>query len=411
MYLYPMAGIYLHIPYCKKACHYCDFHFSTSQRSRGELIRHMLQELELRKDYLGNEPVESIYLGGGTPSLLDEDELNSLLDQIHSLFTVVPAAEITLEANPDDLDPSKLEILQRSAVNRLSIGVQSFFEEDLTWMNRAHSAAEAKTSIQLAQSAGFNNISIDLIYGYPLLTDEKWATNVREAINLNIQHLSCYSMTVEPATALDLFIKKGKTAAMNEEQSAAQFGYLMKTLGEHGIAQYEISNFSRPGFHARHNSNYWNGKNYLGIGPSAHSFNQHSRESNIANNNLYISMLKSGGSARKMFEVLSPVNQLNELIMTSLRTTAGLDLNLVEKRFGTKVRDNLSSQAAVFEKKGWINLDAVNIGQDTEAGAGGYASADAIGEIRDAGLKARLALSPEGMKFCDLITAELFHGD
>lgn len=374
-----MAGIYLHIPYCKKACNYCDFHFSTSQGSRPELIGAMLSELEQRKDYLGNQTIETIYFGGGTPSMLSEYELSSLLDKIFSLFTIAANAEITLEANPDDLDPAKTLMLQRSAVNRLSIGIQSFYEEDLRWMNRAHTAVEAENSIRDVQSAGFENLSIDLIYGYPLLTDAKWAANISKAASLGIQHLSCYSMTVEPATALDLFVKKGKTPAMDEEQSARQFEYLVHKVPEFGIFPYEISNFSIPGFHSRHNSNYWNGIDYLGIGPSAHSFNQVSRESNIASNRLYIKMMNEGKGARTMNELLSKADQLNELIMTSIRTRAGLDLNVVETRFGRQSRTDLEAQLPEFIARGW-------------AGVSG----------------SRLSLSTEGLKFCNLISAELF---
>lgn len=374
-----MAGIYIHIPYCKKACHYCDFHFSVNLSSRTKLIPAIVKELESRKEYIGSEAVETIYFGGGTPSILDKGELNSILEQIHKYYNVASSPEITLEANPDDLDDDKIKMLQQSPVNRLSIGIQSFYQEDLVYMNRAHTAEESLTCIDKLQQSGFDNISIDLIYGYPLLSDEKWRHNIDRAIGLDIQHLSCYSMTVEPATALDSFIKKGKTAPMNEDQSAAQFEYLMKTLAASGINQYEVSNFCKPGLYSRHNSNYWNGRNYLGVGPSAHSFNQISREGNVSNNGQYINLINAQQQAQKMHELLSPSNRLNELIMTSLRTVKGLDLNQVEKDHDFNIRHDLAEQAHEFRLKGWIGAD-----QDT------------------------LALTPEGMKFCDLITASLF---
>lgn len=374
-----MAGIYIHIPYCKKACHYCDFHFSVNLSNRKELIPALLKELEIRKDYLGNEIIETIYLGGGTPSILDENELSSILEQIQKHYRIVNDPEITLEANPDDLNEDKVKMLQRSMVNRLSIGIQSFFQEDLEYMNRAHTAEESLACIDAVQESGFDNISIDLIYGYPLLSNDKWKENIDRAIKLNIQHLSCYSMTVEPATALDAFIKKGKSAPMNDDQSAIQFDYLMSTLASNGINQYEVSNFCRPGYHARHNSNYWNGSKYLGIGPSAHSFNHLSRESNIGNNGHYIKQINSQQSAQKMHELLSPVNRMNELIMTSLRTVKGLDLDQVKILFGADMEHQLNAQANAYRLKGWMKSDP-----------------------------SKLALTSEGMKFCDLITASLF---
>ena len=374
-----MAGIYIHIPYCKKACHYCDFHFSVNLSSRAGLIPAMLKELEVRRQYLENEPIETIYLGGGTPSILTEAELGSILEQVHKQYRVTSNPEITLEANPDDLNEDKIQMLQKSTINRLSIGIQSFHQEDLDYMNRAHTAIESLNCIDNAQKAGFNNISIDLIYGYPLLTTEKWKENIELAVKLNIQHLSCYSMTVEPATALESFIKKGKTAPMDEDQSATQFEYLMNSLSASGINQYEVSSFCRPGFQARHNSNYWNGSKYLGIGPSAHSFNQLSRESNISNNGQYITLINGQHSAQKMHEFLTPVNRLNELIMTSLRTLKGLDLDQVEILFGTELNQELIEQAREYRLKGWMTSDLT-----------------------------KLALTLEGMKFCDLITASLF---
>ncbi|RYE16568.1 MAG: radical SAM family heme chaperone HemW, partial [Sphingobacteriaceae bacterium] len=257
-----MAGIYLHIPFCKRACHYCDFHFSTSFQYKTEILQALKQEIILQKQYLQNEEIETIYFGGGTPSVLETAEINALLDTVFSNFKVNAEAEITLEANPDDLSPQKIKSLKQTPVNRFSIGVQSFFEEDLIWMNRAHNAVEAFTSIKTAQDYGFENITIDLIYGYPLLSNDKWQYNLEQFFRLKIPHLSAYSMTVEPQTALASFISKKKQPAMNEEQSAAQFEFLMDQIEQHGFEHYEISNFCMPGQFSRHNSNYWAGIKY-----------------------------------------------------------------------------------------------------------------------------------------------------
>jgi oxygen-independent coproporphyrinogen-3 oxidase len=350
-----MAGIYLHIPFCKKACHYCDFHFSTSPQYKDQMLTALSQEMTLRKNYLAGEQIETIYLGGGTPSLLSADEIQVLIGGITDLFEVSPAAEITLEANPDDLNPQKVRELRQTLVNRLSIGVQSFFEEDLKWMNRAHSAGEAQSSIKRVQDAGFENITADLIYGYPLLSKPKWEQNIQQLIELNIPHISSYSMTVEPATALSAFIKKGEQKPMDEGQSAAQFLILMEQLIEAGFEHYEISNFSKPGLYSKHNSNYWEGTSYLGIGPSAHSFNGESRQWNISNNSKYIDQIGLKKIPAEI-EILSTENRINEYIMTSLRTSKGMSLKKITERFGSdysnEVRDGLES----FADKNWINL-------------------------------------------------------
>lgn len=279
-----MAGIYFHIPFCKQACHYCDFHFSTSLRYKDELLAAMLQELVLRKPYLEEQTIESIYFGGGTPSLLNETELSRLIDAIETNYSISRNVEITLEANPDDLYAAKVTDFRKTNINRFSIGIQSFFEEDLKWMNRAHNASEAESAIKRVQDAGFENITADLIYGFPLLSDEKWAANIEKMTSMDVPHISAYSMTVEPQTALGSFIKTGKQKPMNEGQSADQFVLLMEQLEGKNYEQYEISNFARGEAYSKHNSNYWRGVSYLGIGPSAHSFNQESRQWNISNN-------------------------------------------------------------------------------------------------------------------------------
>ncbi|WP_256011283.1 radical SAM family heme chaperone HemW [Desertivirga xinjiangensis] len=347
-----MAGIYLHIPFCKKACHYCDFHFTTSLKYKNELLHAMNTELHLRKDYL-KQDIETIYFGGGTPSVISTGELERLINTSTSLFTVNPKAEITMEANPDDLDRQKVQELRHTPVNRFSIGIQSFFEEDLLWMNRAHNAVEAESSVKRVQDAGFENITVDLIYGYPLLTNEKWISNIRKVIDLQIPHISAYSMTVEPQTALASFIKKGKQANMNDAQSAEQFLILMDMLEEAGYEHYEISNFAKPGSYSRHNSNYWKGVTYLGIGPSAHSFDGESRQWNVANNAKYIDALLKN-SLPSEWEVLSTENKLNEYIMTSLRTIWGMSLSHIEREFGSDHQKTVFESLQQFLDKNWV---------------------------------------------------------
>jgi len=348
-----MAGIYLHIPFCKKACHYCDFHFSTSPQYKDQMLKALRHEIILRKNYLAGEKIETIYFGGGTPSLLSADELQTLIGEITDLFEVSPSAEITLEANPDDLNPQKVKELRQTLINRFSIGVQSFFEEDLKWMNRAHSAREAQSSIKRVQDAGFENITVDLIYGYPLLSKPKWEHNIQQLIELHIPHISSYSMTVEPATALSSFIKKGEQKPMDEGQSAAQFLILMEQLTEAGFDHYEISNFAKPGLYSKHNSNYWEGVPYLGIGPSAHSYNGESRQWNISNNSKYIDQIELKKIPAEI-EVLSIENRINEYIMTSLRTSRGMDLQKITKRFGSDYSNEIKNGLEPFIDKNWI---------------------------------------------------------
>lgn len=357
-----MAGIYIHVPFCKQACHYCNFHFSTSLRSKNDFITALLKEIRLQQSYLQNEPVETIYFGGGTPSLLATEEIRAVSDALAAAFTIAPGVEITLEANPDDLSPEKLSQLRAAGINRLSIGVQSFFEEDLLWMNRAHNAEQSIRCIQEAHEAGFYNITIDLIYGTPGLTDEKWQHNVQQAITLDIPHLSCYALTVEPKTALDHFIKKNQRADVDTDQQARQFLLLMDWTERAGYEHYEISNFAKPGWRSRHNTAYWLGKKYLGLGPSAHSFNGESRQWNVANNALYIQALSKDELPSEK-EILKPSDKLNEYIMTSLRTMEGLSLAHVSTQFGQEaglriVRESdkyLQGDKMMLED-GWLRL-------------------------------------------------------
>lgn len=350
-----MAGIYLHIPFCKKACFYCDFHFSTSVKYRQEVIQAMHSELELQKGHLAGAPIETIYFGGGTPSILSSSEIQKFIDHISALHWVSASAEITLEANPDDLDEQQVRALRQTSINRFSIGVQSFYEEDLRWMNRAHTASEADGAVKRVQDAGFENITLDLIYGYPLLSDQKWASNIAKVIELGVPHLSAYAMTVEHRTALAHFIKKGKQPDMDDHQSSSQFLALIAALTETGFDHYEISNFAKPGFYSRHNTSYWKGVSYLGIGPSAHSFNGTERRWNIANNARYMESLSKGLIAAER-ETLTRKDRVNEYIMTSLRTMWGMDLLKIEKEFGHHYRLQVEHQLEEFAKKGWLDI-------------------------------------------------------
>lgn len=323
------AGIYIHIPFCKQACHYCNFHFSTSMKYKPEMLAAILQEIALQKDYLEGRPLASVYLGGGTPSLLSQNELQQLFSQVERYHEVLPDAEITLEANPDDLTADKLAAFRQTPINRLSIGIQSFSEEDLRFMNRAHHAQEAIQCVERAQNAGFHNLTVDLIYGSPTTSDEQWAANIQQVLDFDIPHISCYCLTVEPKTALDYMVRTGKAAEVDDDKAARQFDMLVQRLTEVGYDHYEISNFAKPGWYAQHNSSYWLGRHYLGIGPSAHSFNGHSRQWNVANNTKYRQAITDGQLAAEV-EQLSPAQRFNEYIMTSLRTIWGTNLQQLE---------------------------------------------------------------------------------
>jgi oxygen-independent coproporphyrinogen III oxidase len=342
-----MAGIYIHVPFCRQACHYCNFHFSTNLALQNDFIAALLKEIELRTDYLNGEPIETIYFGGGTPSLLPVSVIGEIVESINNWFTVSRDPEITLELNPDDMSVDRLTAWKLAGINRLSIGVQSFFAEDLLWMNRSHDADQAIRAIGNARSAGFDNYSLDLIYGLSALTNEKWGKNLHRAISLDPAHLSCYALTVEPKTALHKMIELKKTPDVEPEKQANQFLNAIRELESAGFEHYEISSFARPGKRSRHNSSYWQSKKYLGLGPSAHSFNGTSRQWNIANNALYI---KAIFNDRPFFEAetLSPKDVLNEYIMTSLRTMEGLDLEHVVIHFGKEKGSLLENNAAIY---------------------------------------------------------------
>ncbi|UIR58037.1 radical SAM family heme chaperone HemW [Sphingobacterium sp. SRCM116780] len=335
------------MPFCKQACHYCDFHFSTSLKYKDEMLSMFQKEIELRSNYLEDRNVKSIYFGGGTPSILAAEDISRLIDKVSKHFDIDPDVEITLEANPDDLHREKVEQLRQTEVNRFSIGIQSFFEEDLRWMNRAHNQQEAESCIMRVQDAGFENITCDLIYGYPLLTNAKWKSNMQKLVDFQIPHISSYSMTVEKKTALDHMIKTGKAPAIDSDQAADHMLMLIDYLKNEGFEQYEISNFAKNGMYAKHNTSYWKGKHYLGIGPSAHSFNGNSRSWNIANNAKYIHDI-SENTLPLETENLSTHDRLNEYTMTSLRTMWGINLVVVEDKFGTDVKNQLLKIAEEF---------------------------------------------------------------
>ncbi|MBK5192155.1 MAG: radical SAM family heme chaperone HemW [Flavobacteriaceae bacterium] len=354
-----MSGIYIHIPFCKQACHYCDFHFSTSVKKKGELVDMLCKELMLRKNELPEKLIETIYFGGGTPSLLNGEELQQIFDTIYSNFQVAENAEITLEANPDDLSIKKLEVLKVSGINRLSIGVQSFFEEDLKLMNRAHNTKEALESIQMAKEY-FDNISIDLIYGIPGMTDERWRENLRIALDLKLPHFSCYALTVEPNTALKKFIEKGIIKPVDDEAAKAHFEILVETLENAGFVHYEFSNFGKPGYFSRNNTAYWFGKPYLGIGPSAHSFDGFSRKWNVSNNSLYIKALQKDEIPMQE-EKLSEADKYNEYAMTRLRTMWGISPDEVEEKFGLEYKNYLMEQADPYLEKELMIMENGNL--------------------------------------------------
>jgi len=342
-----MAGIYIHIPFCKQACTYCNFHFSTNLDLQNDFTAALLKEITLRKAYIKGEIIETIYFGGGTPSMLSPQAIYEILGSVTNQFSIAQNPEITLETNPDDIDMHHLEEWKKAGINRLSIGVQSFFSEDLVWMNRAHTGEQAVQAVEDSRKAGFDNFSLDLIYGSPLLSDEKWDSNLQRAISLEPAHISCYALTVEPKTVLYNMIKTNKSVAVDPDKQAGQFLTGIQKLEAAGFEHYEISSFARPGKRSRHNSSYWQSRKYLGLGPSAHSFNGTSRQWNISNNALYIKSLMAGQPSFES-ENLLPRDLLNEYIMTSLRTTEGLDLQHVTEHFGQQKGRLLENNASVY---------------------------------------------------------------
>ncbi|AHM61642.1 hypothetical protein D770_16940 [Flammeovirgaceae bacterium 311] len=373
-----MAGIYLHIPFCRQACFYCDFHFSTNLKPKQALLQALHQEASMQQHYLSGELVETVYFGGGTPSLLEAEETGSLLQHLQQLFNIKEGAEITLEANPDDLTQEKLQALRQLGVNRLSIGIQTFSQPVLQGLNRAHTAAQAHACVPLARAAGFNNISIDLMYGLPGQTEEIWQQDLALALALRPEHISAYCLTIEPKTAFGKWTERGQLHPPGEEVGEQQYLMLTQALLQAGYEHYEVSNFSLPGYHSRHNTAYWLQKKYLGLGPGAHSYNLDSRQYNIRNNALYIKKLQVGELAQEG-EILKREDHINEYLMTGLRTSWGIDLQYLKDQW----QHDLQHQ---------------NQGYLQEMQARGQARVE----------NNRLFLTEEGRLLADEITARLF---
>ena len=348
-----MAGIYIHIPFCRQACTYCNFHFSTSLTNKDAVVAALAKEITLQKDL--KENIDTIYFGGGTPSLLSIDDLQLLFEALGKSFTISNAAEITLEANPDDISPEILKQWRLTGINRLSVGIQSFLEEELIWMNRAHNAAQSLQCIEMISDAGYTNFSVDLIYGSPLLSNDAFKKNAEIIFQKAIPHISCYALTVEPKTALHSLIDQKKSLPVSADKQAEQFLLLMKWMQQAGYEHYEISNFAKPGMRSQHNSSYWKGISYIGIGPSAHSFNGNTRRWNVANNSLYIQSINKN-IIPYTEEVLTNTQQLNECIMISLRTMEGLNLKSVKEKFGGEAADKIFSESKKFLTSGAMQL-------------------------------------------------------
>ncbi len=373
-----MAGLYIHIPFCRQKCHYCNFFSLATRKYRDEIHKALMDEIHLQRNYLNGEKLDTIYFGGGTPSLYAPKKLQLIIETAEKLFGLNPDPEITVEANPDDINEDWLQELKQTQVNRLSIGLQSLHDTDLKYLNRVHSGAEAKNAVELARSFGFENLSIDFIYGFPTLTDEKWLANLQWAVAQKVPHISAYALTVEPGTALDLFIRKGKYRPVNDETAERHFLMMTEFLGERGYEHYEISNLALPGKYARHNTAYWSGEKYLGIGPSAHSFDGISRQWNVASIKGYIEAIGKGKPDFQC-EVLTRAQRLNEYIMTSLRTMWGMDLVKMERDFGEKMAARINN-----------SLDA-------------YRNTDLLKCVGD-----KVFLTQKGKLFADRIAGDLF---
>lgn len=373
-----MAGIYIHIPFCKQSCSYCDFHFSTSLKHKSGLVQALVKEIESRKNQLTNQ-IDTIYLGGGTPSLLSNDDLLFIIKALYKNYNIANRIEFTLECNPDDLSKQKLKSLQGAGVNRLSIGVQSFNNDELQFFNRAHNSSEAETSIKLSQDVGFDNITIDLIYGSPILTDEMWLKNLQKVNDFNIPHLSAYSLTIEPKTALDYQVKTGRIPVLNDEKTIAQFKTLIQKTAAFGLTQYEVSNFGKEGFYSQHNSNYWKGATYLGFGPSAHSYIGDKRFWNVSNNLKYINALNCNGVYFEE-EIIDEKTAFNEYILTRLRTIWGVEVDYIKANFNAKINEHFEQ-----ELKRYLNSSYLQ-------------------QINN-----KVVLTNEGILITDKITSDLFY--
>jgi oxygen-independent coproporphyrinogen-3 oxidase len=360
-----MSGIYIHIPFCKKACHYCDFHFSTSLKKKDEMVLALAKEIALRKSEFNDEIVETIYFGGGTPSILEIADIRLLIDTLYQNYKVIENPEITVEANPDDLTETRIIELSQNKINRLSIGIQSFFEDDLKFMNRAHNSAEAIKCLEIATQY-FDNISIDLIYGVPNMSNKKWLQNIETVLSFNVPHISSYALTVEPKTALHTFIQKGIIPQPDDEVAQEHFHLLVDKLEENGFIHYELSNFGKSTYFSKNNSSYWLGKKYIGIGPSAHSYNGISRSWNISNNTLYLKSIAENILPSET-EILTKTDRYNEYVMTGLRTIWGISLDRIEREFGKTYLDYLNKQSYNYIEDHFLFVDD-NILRTTKTG-------------------------------------------
>ena len=347
-----MAGIYIHIPFCRQACHYCDFHFSTSMKKKDGMVQALAHEISMRSNEFDGETVETIYFGGGTPSVLSYGEVQLLIDAVYQNYTVAPNPEITLEANPDDLSGERIAQLAKSPVNRLSIGIQSFFEDDLRMMNRAHNAVQAEACLAEAVKH-FDNISIDLIYGVPGMEDERWLHNINTALSYGVPHISSYALTVEPKTALHIMVQKGIVAPPAEEAAHRHFVLLADTLEANGFVHYELSNFGKEGYFSRNNTAYWLGKKYIGIGPSAHSYNGIARSWNVSSNIVYQKAIEAGELPSET-EKLTPADRYNEYVMTGLRTIWGVDVKRIAAELGMLYAAYFLKEAQRFTQQGLL---------------------------------------------------------
>lgn len=350
-----MAGIYIHIPFCKQLCFYCDFYKSNSLKEKPQFIKALKHEIELQKNYLEGEKIETIYFGGGTPSVLNGKEINNLLKKLSEIHEITDNPEITLEVNPDDIDMDYVCEIKTTPVNRLSIGIQSFSDEDLLLLNRRHNKRHAINAVKLSQSAGFSNISIDLIYGIPGMSVENWKKNLKQAFEFNVQHISAYFLTFEPGTVIAQLIEKGEITPLEEEENVEQYSVLLEQMVQNHFIPYEISNFCKEDYFSKHNTNYWKQEKYLGLGPSAHSYNGHSRQWNIADNDKYIKSLKRDSLVFER-EILDPKRKYNDYILTSLRTMWGVDLKYLEEEFSKEARDYCVSLAKRLLEYGMIDI-------------------------------------------------------
>lgn len=355
-----MAGIYVHIPFCKQACYYCNFHFSTQLNNRDAMVAAICKDIDLRRHYLTETKLNSVYFGGGTPSLLDKSQLSEIFQRIRQYFELKEGAEITFECNPDDITSDYLNDLLALGVNRLSLGIQSFFDADLEFMHRAHNGLDALESLKLIKNAGFDNYSLDLIYGSPTTSNEMWQYNVNQLIDAGVPHISAYCLTIEDNTVFGRWQKQKRLEPIDDEKASRQFYYLLDALEEAGYHAYEISNFAKPGYEAVHNSNYWTGEAYLGVGPAAHSYNGTERQWCVANNARYMKSVEYG-NVEVQNEVLTPADRCNEMIMTRLRTSGGLDLDELSRIFGPNYRKLIEKGLENREMKSHIHREGNRI--------------------------------------------------